>query len=282
MRPLTTRLELGALIGMLLTTSFFSATLVNGPAASAQIFSRNRPLTLNLINADRSIPALGPYMVGLRQHIESHWIPRPLSPPMRCKLTFEVVGNGSLQNLQIVKSSGNDFFDQRAVRAIRDSGFFHPTNLPVLFVEATFDSRNLDISQLQARAQYLLQRQQQQQQLQHGRIQKFAPPSNQAPDQEVWADPPQTSHGAGSPEVGPQVDSQPAQQSQSTDWTEPLAALAFNGLSEEEKQSYKEWLKRWFEQPFEDRFAFLSGVIPDSPAQPKRSAGAKQAKGKRK
>lgn len=276
-------------LAALLQVAVASSVLAHPSCASAQIFTRRAPLSLDLNNADRSMSdILKPYMINMRRRIEAVWFPKPLSPAMKVRIHFEVDSAGTLQSLQVTRSSGNPLFDARASRAIQESSPFQPVRVRLLDVDATFDSQYVDLTRLNYNLQLYRQRQQLEQQPQTAPQQLNITPSDSqtgsgANDQTAWNAQPQSSYGTGSPEVGPQADAPPSSPTNSANWSEPLTALAVKGLSEEERQDYKDWLKQWLQQPFEDRFAFLTGVAPPhSPAPPKSISKAKQSKGKRK
>lgn len=132
------RLFLSRLVGILLALAC---------SASGQVsFARDVPLTLNLLNPDRSIDhALRPYMIGLRRSIQAEWnmsVGRPL--PRRCRAMFEIGRDGTLLHLYVEKSSGDHEFDQAALNAIAELA---PFNAPpagayrALRILATFDGR---------------------------------------------------------------------------------------------------------------------------------------------
>lgn len=220
------------------------------PDASAQLFGRHRPLSLNLLNADRTA-GQAQYMVGLRQLIESNWIPKPLTPPMRARVRFEISPDGTLQNIEMISSSGNQSFDKRAIGAISESRAYYPapTNL---MLEATFDSHDLDIAELQQRARSILARRSSQMQYQNppplSSQQGYVEQSFTRPTDDDWHDSQQKTPLEDAP------NSTPA-------WSEPLISAAFTQLTFEEKQEYKDWLTQWFQIPFEDRFSFLTSAI---------------------
>ena len=65
------------------------------------------------------------YVDAVRRRISSNWIQSYVDPGVRwaprAVISFQVQRDGTILNVQILKSSGNDSVDRSAVRAIRES-----------------------------------------------------------------------------------------------------------------------------------------------------------------
>jgi TonB family protein len=65
------------------------------------------------------------YVDAVRRRISSNWIQSYVDPTVRwaprAVISFQVQRDGTILNIQILKSSGNDAVDRSAVRAIRES-----------------------------------------------------------------------------------------------------------------------------------------------------------------
>ena len=117
---------------------------------------RDAALSLDLLNADHSMSGvLKPYMIQLRQAIESRWVPRVTSTPRKTKVFLQLRRSGEVLQLSVEQPSGDPSFDDSAMQAIQDSVPFSalPSNaIGLLDIDATFDSRFLDSQDLMHRA----------------------------------------------------------------------------------------------------------------------------------
>jgi len=65
-----------------------------------------------------------PYLVAIRDKIESNWNPPPVAKGAKAKIQFTVLRSGRVGEVKLQDSSGNFYFDQAAVRAILQSSPF--------------------------------------------------------------------------------------------------------------------------------------------------------------
>lgn len=89
------------------------------------------------------------YVEAVRRKVSGNWIQSSVDPSLRwaprAVVSFQILRDGSVVNIQVLKSSGNDSVDRSAVRAIRDSSPFE--RLPseyagtYVLVEFWFDFR---------------------------------------------------------------------------------------------------------------------------------------------
>jgi TonB family protein len=70
------------------------------------------------------------YVASMRQRISSNWLLAPISSTIlsapRCYLTFEILRDGTINNVQITQSSGIPEVDRSALRAILASNPLPP------------------------------------------------------------------------------------------------------------------------------------------------------------
>ncbi|MBS1993990.1 MAG: TonB C-terminal domain-containing protein [Cyanobacteria bacterium SZAS LIN-3] len=109
--------------------------------------AQDRALSLDATNAARSDgPALGPYMKGLRQLIESRWNPFGTPGTSEAIISFIITERGELLNPHVISSSGNPDFDQAAINAISACTPFSPlppVKAGAVMVRAEFNGRLL-------------------------------------------------------------------------------------------------------------------------------------------
>ena len=67
-----------------------------------------------------------PYVAIVRERIEQNWNPPPSSKNVKAKVLFRILRSGVLDDAKLAGSSGNFYFDQAAMRAIRQSNPFPP------------------------------------------------------------------------------------------------------------------------------------------------------------
>ncbi len=89
------------------------------------------------------------YVMGVRNRVSSNWLQSTVDPSVRwaprAVATFEILRNGSIVNIQLVRSSGNASVDRSALRSIQGSNPLNP--LPPAYagsyvtVEFWFDFR---------------------------------------------------------------------------------------------------------------------------------------------
>jgi TonB family protein len=84
----------------------------------------------------------GSYMSRLQRSIKRHWFPPSRNSSQRTQVTFAVASDGTISNLKISKSSGDQAEDQAGLKAINDLGKADPlppgSSTPVA-VQFTFD-----------------------------------------------------------------------------------------------------------------------------------------------
>jgi protein TonB len=70
------------------------------------------------------------YVEAVRNRISSNWLQSTVDPSVhwapRAVVTFDILGNGSVTNVQILRTSGNSSVDNSAVRAILGSNPLNP------------------------------------------------------------------------------------------------------------------------------------------------------------
>jgi TonB family protein len=119
-----------------------SACLLLSVISSA--YARNHAVALDLTNADRRFDSsLRDYMIWMRTALEMRWVPNS-QKKLIAKIRFNVTVEGDVKNIQIIRTSGNDLFDQTAVTAIEAAGPFTHTPQPTeLLIDATFDNESI-------------------------------------------------------------------------------------------------------------------------------------------
>lgn len=253
---------------------------------SAYSFSRQVPLSLDVIDPDRSLDeVLKPYMIGLRKRIEKRWIPNVLSPKRTAKVYFMILQNGTIPKAEITQSSGDSAFDASAVKALEDSCPLPQIPAEVMNVEATFDNRYVSAEALQANIQRMQLRlarssspmpapqfQQPVPQYQAPTPQYSEPPithrqpviyqdkltnrsdwSSEAPNQygssppnDVREEPPNQTENSSENGYCPPIDVQ-------VQFDHPINSAQFRQLSAEQRKEYKSWLCNvWLKSPMSD------------------------------
>jgi len=70
------------------------------------------------------------YVEAVRKRISSNWLQSTIDPRIswapRAVLTFQILRNGSIVNIEVLQSSGNDSVDRSALRAILESNPLEP------------------------------------------------------------------------------------------------------------------------------------------------------------
>ena len=86
------------------------------------------------LSDEKSEQAAQSYAQGIYQLIVANWSRPPSARNgMQTKLMVELVPTGSVVNITIVSSSGNEAFDRSAEQAIRKVGKFDVPKDPILF-----------------------------------------------------------------------------------------------------------------------------------------------------
>jgi TolA protein len=67
-----------------------------------------------------------PYLAIVSEKIAQNWNPPPSSKNVKAKVLFKILRSGTLGDTKLEESSGNFYFDQAAMRAIRQSDPFPP------------------------------------------------------------------------------------------------------------------------------------------------------------
>lgn len=84
------------------------------------------------------------YVEAVRQKISNHWLQSTIDPRInfapRVVMTFQILRNGSVVNVEVIRSSGNDSVDRSALRAILDASPMQPlpTGYRGSFVQVEF------------------------------------------------------------------------------------------------------------------------------------------------
>lgn len=247
--------------------------------AGALPWSQKAPLSLNLLNPDRSQDAaLRPYMVSLRQRIERQWLPQELNNTRKTKVFLQIHVNGSILQAHIQESSGDQNFDNSTLNAVHESNPFPPpplTSTRILSIEACFDNRYIDRVQLAENIRRYRLHQEQLQRQQYETQQRSAaamqetnfPTSLQNPSQE--APYPVNSESAASTEEPQQEISQEAMteglQPTPVDISSfrPLTTRQLSSKGPDEVDDYRRQLNEWFLLPPEKRLGqFISTKQP--------------------
>ncbi|MEM9535573.1 MAG: TonB family protein [Cyanobacteria bacterium P01_E01_bin.45] len=79
----------------------------------------------------------GPYLARLQQRVERRWIPGQSNTSRRSVVTFTVNRNGSVSNVRLASSSGNQQTDSAALTAIQQASPLEP--LPAAFTGQSVD-----------------------------------------------------------------------------------------------------------------------------------------------
>jgi len=70
------------------------------------------------------------YVLGVRNRISSNWLQSTVDPSVRwaprAVVTFQILRNGSITNIQVLRSSGSDSVDRSVIRAIQGSNPLNP------------------------------------------------------------------------------------------------------------------------------------------------------------
>jgi protein TonB len=70
------------------------------------------------------------YVLGVRNRIGSNWLQSTVDPSIRWAprvvITFQILRNGSIANIELLRRSGNDSVDRSALRAIQGSNPLNP------------------------------------------------------------------------------------------------------------------------------------------------------------
>jgi TonB family protein len=65
------------------------------------------------------------YVEAVRRRVSSNWIQSTVEPAVRwaprAVVSFQILRDGGITNIQVLKSSGNDSVDRSAIRAIQSS-----------------------------------------------------------------------------------------------------------------------------------------------------------------
>ncbi len=278
------------LILAVMALSVFVNDIVNSPAMAG--FGRNVPVALDVQNppGDNLYFTVKPYMVAVRQRIQQAWRPNVLSPSYRTKIQFQINHEGQIFAPQLVSSSGNEKFDQRAMSAVLACSPFQPIPIETLIITAAFDNRYLTPAELDQNVQrYRFFRQQQlvREQLQPTYYQsnlaqqnnryveqnygaQIPISSNRQPPQAELMDPATDGELRGAPQN--KVDSVPdggvyqpgrgtSDEANKFAYSEPKTKSELVALSPDELENYKTWFNNeWSKEPPERRFYFLTGL----------------------
>lgn len=72
----------------------------------------------------------GAYVFGVQQRISSEWLQSSVDPTLsyapRVRVTFNILRNGTIANIQIIQSSNNRSLDTSALRAVQSSSPLQP------------------------------------------------------------------------------------------------------------------------------------------------------------
>ena len=84
---------------------------------------------------------LGDYLPRVRDKIERNWNPPPVARGAKVKVLFQILHSGRAGEVKLQDSSGNFYFDQAAIRAIRSSSPFPalPEDFPRELVDLSVD-----------------------------------------------------------------------------------------------------------------------------------------------
>jgi hypothetical protein len=122
----------------------FSTFCLFSSFALPRALARDVAVGLNVLNPDRALDAeMKPLMLRLRQGIEGEWRPNSRSKDLKAKIFFRLSPGGQLLLTRVEHTSGDDQFDQTAIRAIEGTTPF--AQLPSrsgepLDIVATFNS----------------------------------------------------------------------------------------------------------------------------------------------
>jgi len=83
-------------------------------------------LALRPPSAAGNEPDFGPYMAQLQRTIKRHWFPPKKNASKKFQVFFTVSRDGSVGNLKVSKSSGDEDEDQAGLAAIKEIGKFDP------------------------------------------------------------------------------------------------------------------------------------------------------------
>lgn len=254
------------------TTLIAALYFLTAPTPSSALFESQVPLSLDVLNPDRSLDHLiEPYMIGMRRRIERRWFPREITRRRKARVSFSVMRDGSIVLIQIYETSGDTEFDESTLKAVEVSGPFPPSSMATLNILATFDNRYVDAQQLetnyrayQLRQQRLTQQQQIATEQQERQPQADDRPSAPTAEREIalWSgtqsQPITSDRSRGQDSLEPRID-----ESRIQDQEPKKAAIEYRfeiksgsqmrQLSPDGLNEYWEQLKKWLSTPYESR-----------------------------
>lgn len=252
--------------------------------AGALPWSQKAPLSLNLLNPDRSQDAaLRPYMISIRQRIERRWFPQELNNTRKAKVFLQIHINGSVLQANVQESSGDTNFDNSALNAVHESNPFPPpplTSTRILNIEACFDNRYIDRVQLAENLRRFRLHQEQLQRQQYETQQRSAsamqetnfPASIQNPSQEApYPVNNESTHSEEQQQESSQGTMTEGLQPAPVDVSSfrPLTTRQLSSKSADEVDDYRRQLNEWFLLPPEKRLGQF--ILTKQPAVRKSS-----------
>ncbi len=96
-------------------------TVPSAPPAPAKPGGKSEGVAVSAGSEDFKFP---PYLLRVRDKIESNWNPPPVAKGARAKVAFTILRSGRVGEVKLQDSSGNFYFDQAAIRAILSSSPF--------------------------------------------------------------------------------------------------------------------------------------------------------------
>ncbi len=250
------------------------AVVLHTSAAEALPWNAKAPLSLNILNPDRSLDEVfRPYIVAVRKRIERRWFPQELERERRVTVFFQIGSDGQIVQAQVQKSSGDIAFDHSALRAVAEANPLHPppsSQTHIFNIEASFDNRFIDRNQLRENfARYEQRRLQANQQLQQEEFARRQQEEERRRQQELAEQ--NQNIGAGLPEVSPPPPEKPETGNQQNDLQslKLLTSKELAAMSEEEQEEYRIKFAEWLKLSPEVRFGKLLGS--QNPAKKSRS-----------
>jgi TonB family protein len=116
-----------------------------------QAISRNAAVALDVANPIRDYDStMKPYMISLRARIENYWLNGLFKQGLRAIVHFEITDRGALENVVLLRSSKQSKFDAKIISAISKAAPFDAPPQPGgLKIDATFDDRFVDLTDLE-------------------------------------------------------------------------------------------------------------------------------------
>lgn len=216
------------------------------------------PITVDVQNPDRSQASLlKPYMIGLRRRIQRYWFPILSDPERKTKISFHLMSNGIIDELRILKSSGDPEFDNMALAAIQSSSPYPSPPSASMVIHITFNSRFANPEEIAHNWQAHKDRQ-------NAILAKQEINIPSIPDHNSDIEPPKAppyTHVENIATIGSDKTIAPThlpqQEDSNLEWTIPISLYQYKELSSEQKEHYRSWFSHWLQKAPAERYLFM-------------------------